>query len=197
MLFHEGDDPPPLPRSKPAAMAARLWWPYRAAEAQKLMGQHPAECLGIEMAGRIVAADLCLELDDGLPEAAVLEQHPGLKISFIEVAIGMDSDGGGVDVDAYGPRQLSRILPAEKLPSRRDQDELVGAAARGRRRQSFHKKLAVMSCTLLDGHKEVMLVFEPILEALMADDLNCLNVHSVPACQFVPDDLGRREIDHC
>jgi hypothetical protein len=94
-------------------------------EEQKLVGQHPAKCFSIESAGRIVVADLCLELGDGLPKAEVLEQHPGLKISLIEAAIGMDSDSRGVDVETYGSRELSRILPAKKSPSRRNEDELV------------------------------------------------------------------------
>src|SRR5262245_45147791 len=145
------------------------------------------------MGVRIVVPDLRLELDDGLPKAAILKQHPRLKVSFIEVAVGINRNSRGVDVDAYGSRQLSGILPAKKLPSRRDKDELVGAAAGRRSWQSLHKEFAVMSRALLDGYQEVMFVLEAILKALVANDLYCLNVHSTPACQFVPDDLGRRE----
>ena len=71
----------------------------------------------------------------------------------------------------------------------------MGTAACRRSRQPFHKNLAVISRALLDGYKEVMLVFEPIIKTLVSNHLYCLNVHSTPACQFVPDDLGRREID--
>jgi hypothetical protein len=89
------------------------------------VGQHPAECFSIETTRGIVVADLCLELGYGLPKAAVLKQHPGLKISLIEAAIGMDSNSRGVDVQTYGSRELSRILPAEESPSRRDKDDIV------------------------------------------------------------------------
>ena len=90
MLFHELDDPSLLPRGKPSTMA-RLRYRGGAVEAQKLVGQHPAKCFSIETAGRMVVADLGLELGDGLPKAEVIEQHPGLKIYLIEAAIGMDS----------------------------------------------------------------------------------------------------------
>src|SRR5216684_5261582 len=62
-------------------------------------------------------------------------------------------------------------------------------------RQPLHKRLAIVSYALLDCDEKVALLFETILEMLMADDLHGLHLHATPVCRLVSDDFGWRKID--
>jgi len=62
-------------------------------------------------------------------------------------------------------------------------------------RQPFHEGLAVIPHALLDRDEKMALLFETILEMLVADDLHGLRLHPTPMCGSVPDDCGRRKLD--
>src|SRR3981189_2686981 len=122
------------------------------------------------MIARIGAADLCLELEDGFPKPAVVEQQPRLQVGLREPEIGIGRHGLRVDVQAYRTRQLSGMLAAEDTSSRGDEDQPMRATANRGCRQPLHEELAVISCALLDCDEKVALLLETILERLMADD---------------------------
>src|SRR5260370_30624887 len=62
-------------------------------------------------------------------------------------------------------------------------------------RQPLHKRLAIVSYPLLDCDEKVALLFETILEMLVADDLHGLHLHATPVCRLMSDGFGWRKVD--
>ena len=71
----------------------------------------------------------------------------------------------------------------------------MGVVANRRCRQPLHKGLAIVSYSLLDRDEKVALLFETILEMLVADDLHGLNLQSTPVRRLVSDDFRWRKVD--
>src|SRR6266545_1091223 len=144
---------------------------------------------------QIGPADLGLELEDGFPKAAVLEEQSRLKLGFSEPQIGVDQHRVRIDVEAYRTRQQPWLLHAEKLSSRRHEDQLMGVVANCGLWQPLHEGLAVVSYALLDCDEKVALLLKAILEMLMVDDLHGLCLHAAPVCRSVSDDFGWKKFD--
>src|SRR5262249_37441752 len=129
-------------------------------KAQQLVGQYSAERFGIHAIARVNAADLSLELEDGLPKADILEQKSRLKLGTVLAAIGCARDCVRCDVQGGRMCQLARLLRAEEPSPRRDEDQLARAAADLGDRQPLYQDLAVVARTLLDCDKKVVWLLE-------------------------------------
>ena len=65
------------------------------------MRQQAAERVGIHTICWITAADLSLELEDGLPKRVVLEEQPRFQLGLTEPEIGIDRHHPRIDIQAY------------------------------------------------------------------------------------------------
>jgi hypothetical protein len=75
------------------------------------------------------------------------------------------------------------------------QESVVRTMAHCGSRQSFHEQLAIISFALLDCDEKMALLFERILEGLVADGLYGFHLHATPMCCLVSDDLSRKKVN--
>src|SRR5215467_13236551 len=159
-------------------------------QAHQFVGQQTAERFCIHTIAWIGAADLRLKLEDGLTDAGVLEKKPRAKVGLGKAEVGIDRQRVRIYVKTQRACQLSRFLPAKKLPSRRNKDQFVRTMAHRGSRQSFDEELAIASFALFNRDKKMAVLFERILEGLVADGLYRLHLNAAPMRRLVSHDLS-------
>ncbi len=144
-------------------------------DANELVRQHDAECLGVLPVHRARIFDLRLELQRGLPEITIVKEKARLEFDFAEPQVGIGEKPARINVEVSCARQRARSLRSAKDVPGRNKSQLVTEIAQSRARQAFYKGLAVVALGELCGNEQMAGSPKSIFERLVPHDLDCFH----------------------